>query len=200
MTFTVTLSATTSASTSVAFAFTGTATEGASADFTSSTSSPLTFAANETSKDITVSVRGDTLNEGNETVIVTLSNATGGAGIDDGTATGTITDNDTPSFSIDDASVAEGDSGQTNLTFTVTLSLQSSSALTVNYTTSSSGSGFGHATAGDDYTAVTTAGSVTIAANTTSNTFNIVVSGDTTAEPDETFTVTLSGNPAGHEP
>ena len=197
--FEVTLSASSTSQLTVAYAQTGgTATSGT--DYTAVAAGTLTFPSGTTSRTIRVSVTGDTLNEANETVIVTLSNATGGAGISTATGTGTITDNDTPSFSIDDASVVEGDSGQTNLTFTVTLSLQSSSALTVNYTTSSSGSGFGHATAGDDYTAVTTAGSVTIAANTTSNTFNIVVSGDTTAEPDETFTVTLSGNPAGHEP
>ncbi len=198
MTFTVTLSAAGNSQYTVDYTSSDGSTNGATAgtDYTA-VSGTLTFAAGTTSETITVSVTGDTANEANETVIITLSNPSAGTAIATATGTGTITDNDTPSFSIDDASVAEGDSGQTNLTFTVTLSLQSSSALTVNYATSSSGSGFGHATAGTDYTAVTTAGSVTIAANTTSSTFNIVVSGDTTAEPDETFTVTLSGNPAG---
>jgi VCBS repeat-containing protein len=60
----------------------------------------LSFAAGEFSKTITLNVNGDLVNEANETFTVTLANATNGALIADGSATGTITN--------DDAAVAPG--------------------------------------------------------------------------------------------
>ena len=72
-TFTVTLSDAYYKTITVDYASSnGTATAGA--DYTSS-SGTLTFAAGETSKTISVSVLADTLDEDNETVILTLSNA-----------------------------------------------------------------------------------------------------------------------------
>lgn len=71
----------------------------------------LNFAAGETQKSVNVTVIGDTIDESNETFSVQLSSAVG-ATIDDGRATGTITDNDSavvPSISITDAQVTEGD-------------------------------------------------------------------------------------------
>jgi hypothetical protein len=58
-------------------------------------SGTLTFAANETKKTITVNALGDTQFEGNETFQVSLSNASG-ATIQTGSATATITEDDTP--------------------------------------------------------------------------------------------------------
>lgn len=58
-------------------------------------SGTLTFAANETKKTITVNALGDTQFEGNETFQVALSNASG-ATIQTGSATATITEDDTP--------------------------------------------------------------------------------------------------------
>jgi len=49
----------------------------------------------------------------------------------------------------------------------------------------------GTATAGSDYTAAS--GTLTIPAGSTSGTITVHAKGDTTFEPDETFTVTLSG-------
>ena len=69
----------------------GTAT--APADYTS-TSGRLSFAAGQTSKTVAVPVLADAVNEGSETLTLTISNASG-APISDGTATGTIT-NDGP--------------------------------------------------------------------------------------------------------
>jgi hypothetical protein len=60
----------------------------------------LTFAAGEFSKTITLNVNGDLVNEANETFTVTLANATNGALVADGSATGTITN--------DDAAIAPG--------------------------------------------------------------------------------------------
>ena len=102
-------------------------------------------------------------------------------------ATVTITnDDDKPGITIAQASATEGDSGNTNMTFTLTLGQAVSQDVTVNYVTSD-----GTATAGQDYTAVTS-GTANILANSTSATFTVSVSGDTTDEANETFNVTIS--------
>ena len=102
-------------------------------------------------------------------------------------ATVTITnDDDKPGITIAPASAGEGDSGNTNVTFTLTLGQAVSGAAAVNYATSD-----GTATAGQDYTAVTS-GTATIPANSTSATFTVSATGDTTDEPNETFNVTIS--------
>ncbi len=95
----------------------------------------------------------------------------------------------TPSLSITDTTIAEGNSGTTNATFTVTLSKPSTTPVTVNYSTSP-----GTATAGTDFTATT--GTLTFAAGVTTQTITVKVTGDTTVEAAETFTVALS-NPTG---
>ncbi len=191
--FTVTLGASSTSRLTVDYADAGTGTATSGTDYTAVDAGTLTFAAGVTSRTIAVPVTGDTANEANETVVLALSNATGGAGISTASGTGTITDNDTPSFSIDSPSVAEGDSSTTNLVFTVTLSPVSATQVTVNYA-SSDGTTNG-ATAGTDYTANT--GTLTFAANAASQTITIVVEGDTTYEPDETVIVTLSGASTG---
>ena len=99
----------------------------------------------------------------------------------------TITnDDEKPAITIEPASVTEGDSGNTDMTFTLTLSQAVSEDVTVKYLTSD-----GTATAGSDYTAVA-GGTATIDANATTATFTVSVTGDETDEPDETFNVTIS--------
>jgi hypothetical protein len=85
--------------------------------------------------------------------------------------------------------VLEGNSGTTPLTFTVAMAPVSASDVTVDYATSN-----GTATAGSDYIAAS--GTLTIPAGQTSGTIAVSVLGDTTYEPNETFTLTLS-NPVG---
>ena len=189
LTFTVTLSAASGRQVTVNYADAGTGTAtGTGTDYTAITGGTLTFAAGTNSLTFNVSVTGDTLDELNETVVVTLSSATN-ATISTGTGTGTITDDDdAPTLSIDSPSVMEGNSGSKNLTFTVTLSAASGRQVTVNY----ADAGTGTATSGTDYTAIT-GGTLTFAAGTTSRTFNVSVTGDTTAESNETVVVTLSG-------
>jgi Calx-beta domain/IPT/TIG domain len=89
-----------------------------------------------------------------------------------------------PSVSINSVSLVEGNSGSKNATFTVTLSAANSQTVSVPFSTAN-----GTATAGTDYTATT--GTVTFAPGTVSQPINVPVSGDTVAEPDETFTVKL---------
>ena len=89
--FVVTLSRSRAAETTVEYATSdGTATAGA--DYTAK-SGTLTFGSNETSKTISVEVLNDAHNDDNETMTLTLSNPVG-ATISDGTATGTIENND----------------------------------------------------------------------------------------------------------
>ena len=187
LTFTVTLNKTSTEQVTVDYADAGSGTATSGTDYTAVTGGTLTFAAGTTSRTFDVSVTGDTLDEADETVMVTLSNAANAA-IGTATGTGTITDNDpTPSLSIDSPSVTEGDSGSKNLTFTVKLSAASGQQVTVDW---AGGTG-GTATSGTDYTAIT-GGTLTFAAGTTSQTFNVSVTGDTTEEADETVVVTLS--------
>ncbi|NGZ06870.1 MAG: hypothetical protein G8237_10995 [Magnetococcales bacterium] len=87
------------------------------------------------------------------------------------------------------STIQEGNSGSSEATYTVRLSSALSSAATVQYATSN-----GTGVAGNDYTA--TNGTLNIPAGQTSVTFTVPVTGDTTIEPNETFTVTLS-NPSG---
>ena len=187
--FTVTLSAAATGPVTVAYATSnGTATAGS--DYTA-LSGTLTFAAGETSKVVRVQVSGDTAVEANETVTLTLSSPNG-ATIADGTAVGTITNDDTPptpTLAVADATVTEGNSGTRNLAFTVSLSAAATGPVTVAYATSN-----GTATAGSDYTAAS--GTLTFAAGETSKVVNVQVSGDTAVEANETLTLTLS-SPSG---
>jgi hypothetical protein len=161
----------------------GTAT--APADYTA-TSGTLTFAPGETSKTATVGVNGDAVCELDETFSVNLSNATG-ATIADGQGQGTIVNDDpcVPSLSVNDVTVAEGNSGVTNATFTVSLSQTTVNTVTVDFTTAD-----GTATAPADYAA--TSGALTFAPGETSKTATVGVNGDTLVEADETFFVNLS--------
>lgn len=150
-----------------------------------SASGDLTFNAGESTKTITVRIVNDRIAEGTESFTVTLSNPFG-ATITDGTATGTIEDNDAaPSLSIDSISLTEGESGTQNATFTVTLSGASAQTVTVNFATAD-----GTATAGVDYNA--TSGTLTFAPGETSKTITVQVIGDVFAEANETFFVNLT--------
>ena len=121
----------------------------------------------ELNRDVTVSVVSD-----NTQGSVVLSTAI------------TITDDDPqPRLSISSPSAVEG----TALTFTVRLNAVSGKEVTVAY----ADAGTGTATSGTDYTALT-AGTLTFAAGTTSQTFAVSVSDDGDDEPNETVIVTLS--------
>jgi hypothetical protein len=153
-------------------------------DYTSA-SGTLTFSPGDVSKSVTVTVKGDTIDEVDETYAVNLTSPTN-ASISDSSGTGTITDDDgPPSVSVSDQTVTEGNSGTTNANFTVSLSAASGKTVTVQAATSN-----GTATQPSDY--ASSSGTVTFTPDQTSRTFSVPVNGDTAVEPDETFTVTLS--------
>ena len=110
------------------------------------------------------------------------------ATISDNQGLGTITNDDqVPDISVDDQTVAEGNSPTTTpMTFNVTLSNPSDQTVTVGYTTND-----GTATIADgDYVAAS--GTVTFLADETAKTVDVTVNGDDTTEPDEALTLDLS--------
>jgi uncharacterized repeat protein (TIGR01451 family)/MYXO-CTERM domain-containing protein len=145
----------------------------------------LAFAPGTTSQTVNVTVGGDVLDEANETLTITLSNAVNVA-VADGIATGTIVDNDAaPTVSVNDVTVTEGDAGTVNATFNVTLSAASGQTVTVDYATAN-----GTAVAPGDF--VSTSGTLTFTAGTTARTFTVAVNGDLLDEVNETYVVSLS--------
>ncbi|OLP52322.1 beta strand repeat-containing protein [Allorhizobium taibaishanense] len=162
----------------------GTATVGS--DYVASSLTGQTIPAGSSSATFTVLVTGETLNEPNETFFVNVSNVTG-ASVTDAQGLGTIVNDDAlPSLSIDDVSVNEGNSGTATATFTVSLSAASGQTVSVNYATAD-----GTATAGSDY--VARSGTLTFAPGVTAQSVAVTVNGDTAVEPNETFSVSLSG-------
>ncbi len=192
LTFTVRLNAVSGKEVTVAYADAGTGTATSGTDYTALTAGTLTFAAGTTmtSQTFDVTVTGDSDDEPNETVIVTLSNAVN-ATFDGGatslTGTGTIIDDDgTPALSIGSPSVIEGATSAT-LTFRVYLRPAHTAQVTVAY----ADAGTGTATSGTDYTALT-AGTLTFTVGDTIQTIPVSVTDDSDDEPNETVIVTLS--------
>lgn len=183
-TFTVTLSVASSQPLSVQYATVdGIAVAGS--DYAAA-SGTLSFAANETSKTVTVAVNGDTASEVNETFFVNLSNASG-ATIADSQGVGTIRNDDgLPGLAISDVTKFEGQRGSTSFTFTATLSYASANTVTVYYVTADGSA----KTSDKDYTAAS--GTLTFNPGEISKTITVSVRGDTKVEPDETFFVNLS--------
>ena len=184
--FTVTLDHASGATVTVDYA-TSDGTAEAGSDYTAK-SGALSFAPGETSKTIEVSVTDDSLGEEDEDFKVTLSNASNATTGDD-EAKATITDNETPTLTIADATATEGAS----VSFTVTLDPVAATDVTVEYATSD-----GTATAdsnhkdGADYTAPASGALLTIGTGQSTGTITIATGNDSVYEEDETFTVTLS--------
>ncbi len=90
-----------------------------------------------------------------------------------------------PSFSVNDVSVTEGQSGTTTATFTVRLSSACEMPVSVDYATAN-----GTASAGSDYVAAS--GTLSFPPGSTARSIAVTVNGDTASEPSETFFVNLS--------
>ena len=184
--FTVTKTGATEVSASVDYATANGSATLADNDYQAN-SGTFNFAANETTKEVTVLVNGDTTFETDEIFTVHLSGASN-ATISTADGTGTIVNDDSaPSFSIDNVSHNEGNSGTTAYVFTVTKTGATGLSASVDYATAN-----GTATLADnDYQA--NSGTFNFAANETTKEITVLVNGDTTFETDETFTVHLSG-------
>jgi hypothetical protein len=179
--FPVSLSARSGRTVSVSYVVTaGTATSGT--DYVASpTTGQLVLPAGATSGVISVSVLSDNVVESAETLQVTLYSPVH-ASIVDGSAVGTILDNTAPRLSVADVTVNEGDPAR----FVVSLNKPAPQTVTFRYSTSN-----GTASSSSDYTGVSNA-SGTIAAGASSTTITVNTTENTTAEPTETFNLTLS--------
>jgi hypothetical protein len=182
-TFNVRLSNATSQTVTVNYA-TSDGTAVAGSDYTAVAGS-LTFAPLETSKSINVPIINDTVDEVDETINLNISDAVN-ATITRAQGTSVLRDNDGPTISINDISVAEGNSETTIARFTVSLSAQSVQSVRVNFSTHD-----GTAVLDSDYEPRFNS-SLTIPAGATSGTLSVALYGDTTYEPDETFFVNLT--------
>ena len=162
-----------------------------------SQSGRLVFAPGETSKIITVTVSGDTVDEQDESFFVNLTNATD-ASIADARGVITILDDDTagttppppsgsvPSISIGDVSVVEGDEDETRVSVTVSLSSATTNYVSVDFTTADGTAFFSSA----DYWS--SSGRLVFAPGDTSETITATIVGDTFDEPNEVFYIDLS--------
>ena len=149
-------------------------------DFVSA-SGTLTIAAGAVGATVSVGLTDDAQDEESETfdfLLTSPSNAT----VLDGSATGTIVDNDdSPILSV---SAARADEGE-DLAFVVTLGAASSLTVTVDYSTSS-----GTALEPDDFGAAN--GTLTFAPGQRRQTVSVSTVEDSLDEPDETLTFALS--------
>jgi hypothetical protein len=155
-------------------------------DYTAAADTTLTFTPGQTSKTVPVPVKGDTIDEPDETYTVDLSNPSN-ATIADSQGAGQITDDDSPpTLSVGDLNVNEGDSGTTNATFHVTLDAASGKTIQVTYQTED-----GTAQAPGDYTATGPA-TLTFDPGDTDKTVDVPVVVNTTVQSDRSFKLNIS--------
>ena len=151
----------------------------------------VTFADGSLTTTVTIDPAPDLTVEPDETVVLTVVAGTGYNAGDPGTATGTITNDDTD-VSVAVAPSATAEDGVGNLVYTFTRVGVTTGALTANFTID------GTATFNTDYTqtgATTFAppnGTVEFAAGSSTATVTIDPTADTTVEPDETVVLTVA--------
>ena len=154
------------------------------ADFTAATGT-VSFAPGETSKQVSVNVLGDLLDEADETFQLLLADPVS-VTLAQPHATATIVDDDQPpALSIADVTVEEGNTGTVAATFAVTLSAASGREISVRFVTANV-----EAIAGTDYAAAT--GTLVIPAGATTGSITVNVNGDLSDEPNERFEVRLT--------
>ena len=187
--FTVTLSEAAAATVTATWTSSTAADQTATAgmDYLASTGT-VTITAPNQSTTFEVQTTADTTVEVNETFTVTLSGVSSNAALADATAVGTINNDDLVTVSIADD--AEGDEDE-GVEFTLTLSAAAPEDVSVHWTASVES---GDSASAEDL-ATTKTGTVTITKGATTKMFTVPVNDDSTDEPDQTFTVTLS-NPA----
>jgi hypothetical protein len=159
--------------------------------FTPSTATGLTPVI----KWVSVSVYGDTLVEGDETFVVTLTNATGGYDLGRPVGTGTILDDDPasgPTLGIGDGSIAVASSGTETLKLPVTLSQPVAGTVTVPYTINPFTAAYSATAAGGGNFGGKLSGKVVFAAGSTIKTISVPIWPGSSPSFDSTFTVDLS--------
>ena len=159
-------------------------------DYTGASSGTLTIPAGQDSGVITITTNSDGMLDPNETLSVTLSNPRtldGGLAAlgSPATATVTIVDQQTVTWSVEDINFPESQDAVFTVMFDQGGLVQD--AVTLTYETIPGGT----ATPGDDYTAVSN-GQVMVPGGSPSATFTVQVTDDSIGEPAETFMVRLT--------
>src|SRR6185312_4950595 len=184
--FTVSRSGSTAGSLNVNYTIGGTAVNGT--DY-QSLSATVTIAAGQSTATITVTPIDDSLAEGNETVVLTLSGSANYVVGTPASATVIIIDDEPPlpvvTITASDATATENNPADTGI-FTVSRTGSTVSSLGVSYTIG------GSAVSGTDYQSLS--GTVTIPAGQTTAPITVVPIDDSAVEGNETVVVTLSGN------
>ena len=161
-------------------------------DYTSVASGSFTIDSNKDSTTIQVSTTEDAIYEGDETLTITIASSDESvAGVDDGTATITIEDDeDEPTISLSaDSSATEG----SEIDFTVTVDPVSADPVSFKYlTTLVTGSA-----STSDFSHQLTANTVNLAAGVASTTISIATTDDDLYELNETFSLTISAPTGG---
>ncbi len=165
--------------------FTDNGTAAGGGDYVAQALAGQVIAAGQSSKAFDVTILGDGSVEGRETFTVNLANVSG-AMVSDGQALGSIVNDDLSGLSISDASITEGANGFVTASFVVSLSSPMSTGVSFDIATSN-----GSATSGSDYVARAQSGRV-LDAGRSRQVFEVQVNGDALAEPNESFTVTVT--------
>lgn len=159
----------------------------AGSDYTAIAAGQLNFAgSNGETQSITVSVSGDSIVETNESFTLDLGTPSNPqVAVSDGSALGTINNDDSASVAINSQTLAEGDGGSSSFVHTVTLTGSVQDGFDLPYQTAD-----GSAQSGSDYTAASGTLSFSGASGQT-RPIAIAVSGDSTPEADETYFIDL---------
>lgn len=169
----------------VPFSTSGTATGGGT-DFNLTPTNNLTIPAGDLVANLTLTPVDDQLDETDETVVIAMGNLTNALPGAITTHTTTILDNDpTPTLTINNASVNEGDAGSATAVFNANLSAASGLQVSVDYATID-----GTATQTSDY--LPESNTLVFAPGETTKTIQIPVVSDNIDENDETFFLNLS--------
>jgi hypothetical protein len=190
ITLTVQLSDISGQDVTVPFSIDASSTATSPADYTI-TASPVVIPAGNTSTTITIAMKEDTLVENDETVVVVLGTPTNATLATPSTYTLTIRDDDSTDVSWNAAESNGADPegsqppGPATRAVTFTMTLSAASALTVTVPIDYSGT----ATSGSDYTGPAM---VTFMPGQTSANVVLDIVRDSTAESDETITMTIN--------
>ncbi|MEM1226240.1 MAG: Calx-beta domain-containing protein [Planctomycetota bacterium] len=160
-------------------------------------SGTLNFAAGSSTANLTVNVIGDSVNEQDETLTVTLVSPPEGATIGTASASSTVLNDDIElpdpiifNIAAQDQQKPEGNSGTTPFVFNVSRTGDTTSGATIDYQVSGD-------VDGSDFLDGMLAGTVNLNVGESTATITIDVLGDLLFEADETLTVSLLNQPAG---
>ncbi|WP_341907400.1 Ig-like domain-containing protein [Fluviicola taffensis] len=188
-TLTLTLSVASTQNVDVTLGYTGTATNGT--DYATGTIT-VTIPAGSTSVTFDIDPTSDLISEGNETVVIDITNVTGGNGTtENGTQTATVTiiDNDAPTVTLTGTTtIAENAAGVATLTATLSNVATTATTITIGYT--------GTATNGTDYTPSSV--TITIPAGSTTGTVTIDPIDDISIEGNETVIADITNVTGGN--